>query len=213
MLAAARLLRRHVGDTVPSVVPSVVTRSSTPRVLASGAATVRSLTVFDTASLARPKSSTFASPRRVTKIFAGLMSRCTMLAGVRAPRARRRFRARARGRARTASGPPRSRSFSVWPSSSSITMKLLAVVLADVVDRADVRMVQRRGDARLAPEAFERLGVRGQLARQELERDLTAERGRLPRGRRRPCRRRRCVREPGNDRQWCRSPLLRRHAL
>src|SRR6185436_1153056 len=45
----------------------------------------------------------------------------------------------------------------------------------DVVDRADVRMVQRRGDSRFAPEAFERLGVRGQLGRQELERDLTAE--------------------------------------
>jgi hypothetical protein len=29
-------------------------------------------------------------------------------------------------------------------------------MLADVVDRADVRMVQRRGDPRLAPEAFER---------------------------------------------------------
>ena len=51
----------------------------------------------------------------------------------------------------------------------------LALVLADVVDRADVRMVQRRGGARLALEALERLRVARQLARQELERDLAAE--------------------------------------
>ena len=37
--------------------------------------------------------------------------------------------------------------------------EMLALVLADVVDRADVRVVERRGGARLAPEAFERLAV------------------------------------------------------
>ena len=52
---------------------------------------------------------------------------------------------------------------------------LLAVVLADVVQRADVRMVQRRGDARLATEPVERLAARGQLRRQELQRDVPPE--------------------------------------
>jgi hypothetical protein len=41
----------------------------------------------------------------------------------------------------------------------------LAVVLADVVNHADVRMIQRRGDARFAAEALEHLGIRGQLGR------------------------------------------------
>ena len=53
--------------------------------------------------------------------------------------------------------------------------EVLAVVLADVVDRADVRVVERRGDARLPPESLERVGARGELGRQELQRDLAAE--------------------------------------
>ena len=53
--------------------------------------------------------------------------------------------------------------------------ELLALVLADVVDRADVRVVERRGDARLAAEPFERLGVGGEIGGQELQRDLAAE--------------------------------------
>ena len=45
----------------------------------------------------------------------------------------------------------------------------LAVVLADLVDRADVRMVQRRRGTRFAPEAFQRLRVAGHFLGQELQ--------------------------------------------
>ena len=51
-----------------------------------------------------------------------------------------------------------------------------AVVLADFVDRADVRMVQRGRSARLAQESLQRLFVAGDLFRQELQRDGPAER-------------------------------------
>ena len=53
----------------------------------------------------------------------------------------------------------------------------LAFVLADFVNRADVGMVQRRGGAGLALEAFQGLTVLAPLLRQELESDLTAQRG------------------------------------
>ena len=54
-------------------------------------------------------------------------------------------------------------------------MKELAVVLADLVDGADVRMIERRRRARLAMEALHRAGVAGEIVRQELESDVPAE--------------------------------------
>jgi hypothetical protein len=51
----------------------------------------------------------------------------------------------------------------------------LTVVLADVEERADVRVVERGGDARLALEAVHRLLIARQLRRQDLDRDLPAE--------------------------------------
>src|SRR5262245_12542335 len=51
----------------------------------------------------------------------------------------------------------------------------LAVVLADVEERADVRMVERRCDARLALEAFDRLRIARQLGRQDFDGDLPAK--------------------------------------
>ena len=56
-------------------------------------------------------------------------------------------------------------------------MKWRALVLADVVDGADVGVVERGGGARLAAEARQRGGVAGHLFGQELERDLAAEPG------------------------------------
>ena len=53
--------------------------------------------------------------------------------------------------------------------------ELLAVTLADVVDRADVRVIERRRDARLAPEPLERFRVRGEIRGQELHGNLAAE--------------------------------------
>jgi hypothetical protein len=51
----------------------------------------------------------------------------------------------------------------------------LAVVLLDVVDDADVRVVERGGELGLAVEARERRGLGRQPRRQELERDVAAE--------------------------------------
>jgi hypothetical protein len=48
-------------------------------------------------------------------------------------------------------------------------------VLFDVVDGADVRMVQRGGGARLPSEPIERLRVGGEFFRQEIERDKASE--------------------------------------
>ena len=56
-----------------------------------------------------------------------------------------------------------------------MTMNVLAVVLADVVDRADVRVVQRRGDARFARGSGRAPRDRPRGRRQELQRDLPAE--------------------------------------
>jgi hypothetical protein len=51
----------------------------------------------------------------------------------------------------------------------------LAMILADVEQRADVRVIQRRSDARLALKALERVAISGQLRRQQLERHLPPE--------------------------------------
>ena len=47
-----------------------------------------------------------------------------------------------------------------------------AAGLADVVDGADVGVIERRGGLRLPPEALERLGVEGPIVAEELEGDL-----------------------------------------
>ena len=44
----------------------------------------------------------------------------------------------------------------------------LIVVLADLIDRADIRVVQRRSGAGFAPETFQRLGVVGEFVRKKL---------------------------------------------
>jgi len=51
----------------------------------------------------------------------------------------------------------------------------LALVFADVVERADVRMVQCGRRARLAAEPIERVTIFRVLVRQELQRDVPAE--------------------------------------
>ena len=53
----------------------------------------------------------------------------------------------------------------------------LTVGVVDLVDRADVRVVQRRGGARLALEALEREMVARELRRQKLQRNVAAESG------------------------------------
>ena len=48
-------------------------------------------------------------------------------------------------------------------------------VLADVVDRTDVRVAQRRGGARLTLKAIDRARVLQQLGREKLDRHLPAQ--------------------------------------
>ena len=52
-----------------------------------------------------------------------------------------------------------------------------ALVAPDLVDDADVRMIERRGCPRLAHEAIEDVLVLGDLLRQELERHLPPQLG------------------------------------
>ena len=63
------------------------------------------------------------------------------------------------------------RSLSVSPSTYSKTMYGRVVVLAGVDDPDDVGVVELRDGARLAAEALELVGVRGDLAVHELDRD------------------------------------------
>ena len=94
------------------------------------------------------------------------------------PRARGRSRSRRRRPRGSAAGPcRRMRSFSVSPSTYSKTMYGRAVVLAGVDDADDVRVVELRHRARLAPEALELVGVLRDLAVHELDRDLPLEHG------------------------------------
>jgi hypothetical protein len=55
--------------------------------------------------------------------------------------------------------------------------KCTAILLADVVNRADIWMVQSRSSLGFAAKALERLGVLGQFFREEFESDKTVEPG------------------------------------
>ena len=155
--------------------------------------------------LARPKSRTLACPLSVTNMLAGLMSRCTIPLACAACNASaictasRRSSPVARGRLSMCC-------FSVLPSSSSVVMKSRPVDLVDVVDGADVRVVQCRGRPRLAPEAFEGVGC----LRQDPRGGTSAPRpGRVScprRGRRRPCHRFRSAPRCGSGREFGQSP-------
>ena len=61
------------------------------------------------------------------------------------------------------------------PSSSSETMNGAPSLGADVVDREDVRMVQRRGRACFLLEAAQPIGIGRERRRQHLDRDVTPE--------------------------------------
>ena len=150
------LLRRHVGRpcrrrrpgssaarwTPVSVVPSPPTPS---------AFALRSI-------LARPKSRIFASPRAQRKMFAGVISRWTMPA--RWAESRHRPPATpGGGRGRSRVDRPPSAARSVCPSRSSMTRNGAPSWVPDVVERADVRVVERRCRPRLALEAGTTVGV------------------------------------------------------
>jgi hypothetical protein len=53
--------------------------------------------------------------------------------------------------------------------------ELLTILLADIVNRADIRMAERRSRLRLPPESFERLRVVRQIFGKELQGDGAIE--------------------------------------
>ena len=167
---AERLLRRHVQDGADGGAQA----GQGPEVAPLAALPVSS---GDSIIAARPKSSSFASPRAVTKMFAGLRSRCTMPAACAASSA-----------SAICTPRPTTVPSDIGPARHHLEQRLPAQQLhdevgrsvrlrrlADVVDRADVRMVQRRGRARLALEAPQVFFRRRERRRQQLHRDIAAE--------------------------------------
>ena len=156
---------------MPSVVPAVVSSFGCTAVTASElsppAGRARSI-------LARPKSRTFACPRGLTKMFAGLRSRCTIPLACADSSASAICTPTSRRAARSA-GPRRTRSASVSPSSSSMAMKCWPLVLVDRVDGADAGVVQLGGGLGLALEALEGGRVPGHLRGEELEGHAASE--------------------------------------
>ena len=51
--------------------------------------------------------------------------------------------------------------------------KRAALKLTNVINRANVRMIQRRGRARFTPESFDRLSILRYIVRQEFQRDVS----------------------------------------
>ena len=140
--------------------------SAAPARLAVGSS--GSTLVFDTVRLASPKSSSFAWPRAVTKIFAGLMSLWTIPF------------AWAASSASTSSRPQLQHPLHLHRLAADQVLQGLALhqlhddegvslVLADLVDHADVGMVERGGGTSLALEPLQSLVALGQLLGQELE--------------------------------------------
>ena len=127
-------------------------------------------------SLASPKSRIFAWPRRVMKMFAGLMSRCTMPPAVgrveRIGNFDRQFEQRL-GFQRT----PAMLVLECQPIQELHRDERLLFVPADFVNGADVGMVQPRGSTRFTAEALEGMRIFGNFRRQELERDEAAQFG------------------------------------
>ena len=125
-------------------------------------------------AFARPKSRTFTTPSGVILIFAGFRSRWTMPFSCAASSASAIWRAMA------SASVERHR-----PARDSIGQRLAldefedqrghAVGLFEPVDRADVRMIERCQDPRLAFEPRESIGIARKEARQDLDRHVAAE--------------------------------------
>ena len=102
-------------------------------------------------TLASPKSRIFAWPRLVTNRFAGLMSRCTMPAACAASSASAISIASVSSRSMS-SGRAADALLQRRPVEELHDEERAAVLLADIVDRADVGVIQRRCGPRLAAE-------------------------------------------------------------
>ena len=75
-------------------------------------------------------------------------------------------------------GDPRSRRWrTVSPSTNSDTRNASAVVIADLVDRQDVGMIERRGGTSLLKKTADAFRIATELTAQDFERDRASERG------------------------------------
>ena len=125
-------------------------------------------------SFARPKSSSFATPRVVMKTLPGLTSRCTMSCACAAPRASAICRPRS-----NTSGSERgafAETLAQRPAFQSLHGDERApAVRADVVDGADVWMVEAREALGFTPESRQRLIVGRDVVGEELESDAPGQ--------------------------------------
>ena len=125
--------------------------------------------------MARPKSRIFACPRSVMKMFAGLISRWTIPAAWAASRAS----ASCVLSSRTASYSRRPWIFSLALSVLSFEQlhhdEGLPVVLADLVNRADIGMIERGGGAGLPFESRHPNRVLSERIWKDLDRNFASE--------------------------------------
>ena len=111
----ARACSGDIYATVPTVEPGLV-KCASVRVASF------SPLALDVVTLARPKSRILAWPRLVTKMLAGLMSRCTMPSAWAASSASAISMANESSVSKSSGRTPIT-CFSVWPSRNSIAMK------------------------------------------------------------------------------------------
>ena len=124
--------------------------------------------------LARPKSRILTCPSLVTKTFSGFRSRWMMPFSCAAARPLRDLQ-------RVVHGLLQGDRARVEPAAQRLALQQLhdgegdAVVGAEVVDREDVRMRERRDGLRLALEPRERVGIGGDGFGEDLDRDVAVE--------------------------------------
>ena len=176
-LFAARLFRRHVRDRAHGAARArqVVFRRGAIASAWRWRPPIRRRCRFAGVRFARPKSRIFAGPRSTRKMFAGLMSRCTIP-----------FECARRGRRRSECRSPGAPNLDRLGGDAVLERLALeqlhgderpALEFSDVVNRADVRMIERRRGARLAAKPLDRLRVLGDVVGKELQRHVPAEAG------------------------------------
>src|SRR5258707_3455660 len=69
------------------------------------------------------------------------------------------------------SGLPEMPCFRVFPSRDSMAIKRLSVLLSDIVDRTNVRVIESRGCLFLALQSFDRVAAESQPVREGLQRN------------------------------------------
>ena len=141
------------------------------------------------------------------------MSRWTMPCACAAVRARAVCRPMSATASRASFFSRRSRTRSGLAVDQLLHHEVAALLgLADLVDRDDVRMIERRGGLGLAQEPRHRRVAVALALGQDLDRDRPVEPQVVGRGRPRPCRRARSACRCGSGRSAVRSSAGRRHA-